>query len=220
MNLQKEVYTPKGTPTMIKGMAVLALVVAALAWLKPWKKELPTSDVTQSVGNNNTGQVGQIANSPGATVNYGNGITVEQMRALLKEKFETPDRDEKLARDFPKGYALCGVANGHLVYEPRDHHTTMNADWDSAKYIDNPTSRFIELRFPHLQILRDGDSLLDMSDISLPFQRDENISQSPQLSQAIRFGTRSEPLGVGLEVLNSTNKVFAIGLLDYPTPSH
>ncbi len=179
-----------------------------------FSNEKESREIPQSVSTsgNNSPAIIQSAttagsNSPviqaaaGSTVNtiINNGISAEQMRELLKERFDTPNQEVEFAKQFPQGYALLGVANGNLVWVPKFKTTKFSANWDETIIYNDPNWGTM-LHLSKMEIISPGIPIVEFDNVELNFPVVENVA------------VKDRALGLFyLEVLDFDKKIFLIG---------
>jgi hypothetical protein len=159
------------------------------------KVQVQTSGTAQvAIGNSNvqTQIQTQIVN---------NGISKAELQEMLKERFDTPNLQLELAKRYPGGYGLIGVANGTFIFQPKFKTFSCTADWEHTIIINDPSSDRIVLVLAHL-VLQTPHSHQELEDVGISFPRTEHV---PMPSKIV-----TNPL-IWCEVLDLTNNIFVIG---------
>jgi hypothetical protein len=122
----------------------LAVALYLLSLGDRTKIEVQPNGIAQiALGNSNTHIQTQIVN---------NGVSKEEMRQLLKERYETPNQQIELAKRYPQGYALLGVANGTFIFHPKFKQFSFSADWDKTTILHDPNQSQMALSLSHFAL--------------------------------------------------------------------
>ncbi len=139
-------------------------------------------------------------------INPGVGESTERARL----RGEGAKLEDELAHKYPLGYALLGVANGKIVYEPYIKQFRISGDWENWRIvISDEGNPMVTLMVSKLEI--DGTRFESWT-LTLPYSDGE----------AVHLPLRVErPAGVGavypyVEVVDTNQKIFAIGFSDKP----
>jgi hypothetical protein len=133
------------------------------------------------------------------------GVQEETERARLRD--ESVHFQDRLAHKYPHGYALLGVANGKIVYEPYVEQFRIRADWENWRImIKNEGSPTAIVVMSKLEI--DGTGF-ENNTFELPYFDGVTINVFVVI-------WRGNPVYVYFEVIDTKQKTFVIGFSGEP----
>lgn len=127
------------------------------------------------------------------------GMSEAFVRDLLRQKAIAANTE--LAARYPKGYALLGVANGKLIYEPSASTVKLTADWDKTRLEIDTKGGVAKLIFASLVFSNERISNLQLNNVAESFPLVENQAMESMFPVP----------GMRIEFLDIPKRIFVIG---------
>jgi hypothetical protein len=124
----------------------------------------------------------------------------ETVRRHLRD--ESVNFQDQLTHEYPDGYALLGVANGKIVYEPYVKRFRIRADWENWRMIINTEKGTIIFAMSKLDI---EGTVFENGTFEVPYM------DGATFSLPVEIMWRGGPIFVYFEVIDAKQKMFVIG---------
>ena len=184
-----------------------ALVVSVVSRVKPNNDRTPPPQSATASGGSTIVQAG------GNVTIINQGVQEETVRRHLRD--ESVNLQDQLTHKYPDGYALFGVANGKIVYEPYVKRFRIRADWENWRMIINTEKGTISFAMPKLDI---EGVVFENFTFVVP------SINGATFSLPVEIMCPGGPIYAYFEVIDAKQKIFVIGFSNKlpvisPTPS-
>jgi hypothetical protein len=182
-----------------------ALALSVVSHIKPGNHPTPAPQSATASG-------GSVIIQAGGNVTYINaGVPEETEKKRMREL--SANLEEKLIEKYPFGYALLGVANGKIVYEPYGTEFPLSGDWDNWRIIikeeEKPTITLI------ISKLRVGGMRFEDESLTWSYA-ESSIAPLPNFVMS----ARGKGVSIFFELIDAKEKILVMGLSDKRVDSY
>jgi len=202
--------TWKWSPLIV--FVILVLIFAALSFSRPNQRSVSSAGNTPAsptVQQSAVASGDSTINQAGRDVVINQGVSEQTMRELLRDKSITANSD--LVRKYPLGYALLGVADGKIIYEPNFRRFRVEADWENWKIGINTVQHRVRLFMSRVHITNDrGDTQTYVNEVV-----EINYSDTPEGQSFDAMHAADRGVGIYFEIVDLEKWIFLIGFKHY-----